>query len=179
MFENLQKVMKSVERIENRVVGQTSGPDTPRSGPRPPQDGVIKFSISSKGLTKQMSVADVTVAFFIDNYPAGFILDKESDSWNDLNVQEKRRIRNLFGTIKRAVRIVLLHSDSYPLTPDKETIRRVAYDAENRIRRDLEFGKKSVSIYTLTQHDNIKELEKTLKLPDNTPEDARKFFKSD
>ena len=31
----------------------------------------------------------------------------------------------------------------------------------------LEFGNKSLTIYTLTQHDDIKKLEKTLKLPEN------------
>lgn len=52
MLKNFHKVMKSVERIKNRVMGQVPESDAPRLT----QDGVIKFSISSKGLTNQTSL---------------------------------------------------------------------------------------------------------------------------
>jgi hypothetical protein len=170
---------KSIQRIENHLMGEAPRPDA-----SPSSEGTIKFSISSKGLTNQMSLADVTTAFFADNYPAGFALDKASDSWSDLDITERKRLRNQFGNIKRAVRMVLMHSDSYPLIPEdpsqyKEVIRRIATTAEERIRNDFSFGNRNISVYKLTSHPAMKELEKTLKLPENTPEDARKVFKSD
>jgi hypothetical protein len=182
MLKNFHKVMRSVERIENRVVEQV-----PESGaPRLTQDGVIKFSISSKGLTNQTSLTDVTVAFFTDNYPAGFALDKDSDSWKDLDLTERKKLRNHFGTIKRAVRMVLMHTDSFPPPrPDgsseswKESLRGTATAAEQCIREDFSFGDKTISIYKLTSHPLMKYLEKSLKLPENTPECFRKIFKSD
>ena len=98
-----------------------------------------------------MSVADVTVSFFVDNYPAGFKKDKDSDSWNDLDPTERKRLRNHFAAIKRAVRMVLMHADSYPTIPDdKESIRRLATAAVERIRNELEFGNKTITYYKLT-----------------------------
>ena len=99
----------------------------------PPPKGVIKSSISSKGLTNRTSVADVTTAFFEDNYPAGFSLDKESDFWKDTDASERKRLRNHFAAIKRAVRMVLMHADSYPLTQDKVVVRKIATTAEGHI----------------------------------------------
>ena len=55
----------------------------------------------------------------------------------------------------------------------------MAAPAEDRIRNNLDFGHKRMSIYTLPTIPEFKTLEKTLKLPSNTPEEARKFFKSD
>lgn len=149
-----------------------------------PSKNVIRFSITSKGLTNNMSLTDVTVAFFVDDYPAGFALDKDSDSWSDIGSTEKKRLRNHFFIIKRAAKMVLMHAQSYPLIPEdpskyKEVIRRIATAAEECTRNDFEFGNKKISIHTLTNHPATKTLEKTLKLPDNTPEAMRRFFKSD
>ncbi|CAB9503235.1 expressed unknown protein [Seminavis robusta] len=171
MLENFQKLTKSVERIEARVVGE-SKPSTATQ-----QEGIIKFSVSSKALTKQMSVADVAVAFFVDNHPEGFRLDKESESWNNLTPSEKKRIRNLFGTVKRAVKVLLLQLDSYPSTKSKDVLRKMFLDAEDRIRSRLGFGNKLITVYTLTQHEEVRQLE-SARLPDDSPESVRKFFKS-
>ena len=179
MYEDFHRVMKSVERLEKYVVGHTKEvPSTPT------QHDVIRFSISSKALTNRMSLTDVTIAFFVDNYETGFILDKKSDMWGDLDLSERKRLRNLFFTIKRAVRMVLMHADAYPEKPEcitdyKEVVRKIAQPAEERIRNELGFGKKTISIYKLTSHPSIKTLEKSLKLPENTPEHANKFFKID
>ena len=75
-----------------------------------------------------------------------------------------------------------MHADSYPLMPEdpsqhKEVLQRIATAAEERIRNDLGFENKRISVSTLTSHPVIKNL-KTLKLPDNTPRDMRKFFNS-
>ena len=88
-------------------------------------------------------MADITTAFFVDNYPAGFSLDRESDSWKDLDASERKHLRNHFAAIKHAVRMVLMHTDSYPLTPDKEAVRKIATAAEERIRNKLDFGNKN------------------------------------
>lgn len=104
---NLLSMASSIHRIENHLMGYSKS-DMP--APR----GVIKFSISSKGLTNQRSVVDVTIAFFVDNYPAGFTLDKESESWKDQDASERKRLRNHFAAVKRAVRMILMHLDSYP-----------------------------------------------------------------
>ena len=98
-----------------------------------------------------MGLVDVFTVFFVDNYSIGFILDKESESWND-DITERKRVRNLFANIKRVVRMMLMHSDLYPLIPDdpancKEVVRRIAKNAEERIQNDLDFGSKTISIY--------------------------------
>lgn len=168
---SLLSMASSVRRLEeDHLMGNN------RSSP--PPKGVIKFSISSKALTNRTSVADVTITFFVDNYPAGFTLDKESDSWKDLDASERKRLRNHFAASKRAVRMTLMHADSYPPTPDKEVVQKIATTAEEHIRNKLDFGNKTISIYTLALHQAMKELEKTLNLPENTPEDARMFFKN-
>ena len=112
VLENLHKLARSVERIENRVCGE---PRARESNPTS-EDGVIKFSVSSKALTKQMSVSDVAVAFFVDNCQTGFELDKRSDLSNEMVQPERKKLWNFFGTIKRAVKILLFHCDSFPLT---------------------------------------------------------------
>jgi hypothetical protein len=54
----LYNMERSIRRIENHLMGEVK-PDV-----APSSKGVIRFSISSKGLTSQMSLADVTIAFF-------------------------------------------------------------------------------------------------------------------
>jgi len=59
---------------------------------------------------------------------------------------------------------------------------RIATAAEERIREALSFEDKTISMHKLEKalkDPNMKELERTLKLPVNTPEDAHKFFESD
>ena len=127
-----------------------------------------------------MGLVDVFTTFFVDNYPVGFTLDKESESWND-DVIERTRVRNLFTNIKRAVRMMLMHSDSYPTSDDsanyKEVVCRIANDTEERIQNDLDFGSKIISIYMLMKHDSFKMLENTLRLPENTPSNMVIFLR--
>lgn len=175
--DSLHAMASSLGRLETHLMGEA-----PRTPPHP--KGVIKFSIASKGLTNQMSLTDVTVAFFSENYIAGFKLDKESENWKDLDAQERKRLRNHFATIERAVRMVLLHSDSCPSTPEdpskfKEAVRRIAAAAEERIRNNPCFGDKTITIHRLKHHPDLRKFETSLGLPENTPENARKFFSSD
>ena len=103
-----------------------------------------------------MSVSDVFVSFFYEDYRAGFELDKKSEAWKeDMDAPERKKHKNLFAKIKRAIRMVLMHADDFPLIPDdpskyKEVLRRIASAAEERIRSSLDFGDKKVSVYTLT-----------------------------
>ena len=182
VLAKLHTMMRSIQRLENHLIGEpshTRNPDTSR---------VIPFSITSRGLTNQKSMADVFVAFFAEDYRAGYALDLNSDHWKEAQTdpiakQENKHLKNLFATIKRAVRMVLMHADSYPLPPDdpplhKEVLRRTATSAEERIHNDLGFGNKKISVHTLTALPAIKTLEKEKKLPENTPEEIRKFFSS-
>lgn len=169
---------KSIRRIESHLMGEAPKPDATLFF-LCSNECVILFSISSEGLTKQKSLTDVTVAFFIENYPTGVALDINSDSWKDLENTKRKKLRNLFASIKRAVRMVLMHADSFPPTPDKqfkETLWRTATAAEECTRNDFGFGDKLISHWKLADHPKTKTLEKTLKPPENTPEDIRKFF---
>lgn len=143
-----------------------------------PASNVSKFSTGVKGLTNQMSMADVFVKFFGEDCRAGHLLDLNSDSWKeDLSKPEKKALKNKFAIIKHAVRFVLVNSDSCP-APDKESLRRTAIPAEEHIRANLEFGNKRISVHTLTSHPVLRNPETSLKLPDDAPEDACKFFNS-
>jgi len=158
--------------------------DSPRSNAVivPPSKGVTKFSTSPKGVANQMSVADVFTAFFYEDFRLGFEMEKNSESWKeDMDAVEKKRLKNKFASVKRAARFVLMHADSCPIPPEdpsqcKEILRRTAHEAEERIRSKLDFGEKRISFCTLTSAPEMKTIERTLSLPANTPEDARKFF---
>lgn len=126
----MHSVKRSIERIENHFIGEAPEPNLSFFS----SNGVIKFSLSSKGLTNQMSLADVAVAFFVDNFPAGCALDMKSHSWKDLDSTEKKRMHNLCGNIKRAFGMVLMHADN------------------------LGFGNKIISVHKLTNHSAFKTL---------------------
>ena len=96
-----------------------------------------------------------------------------------LSLTERKKLRNLFNSVKRSVKMVLMHADSFPSTPDKqfkEVLRKIATAAEERIRKDFGFGDKPISHWMLADHPMTKTLEKTLNLPENTPQDIRKFL---
>jgi hypothetical protein len=149
--------------------------------------GVIRFSISSQSLPKYASLSDVTTAFFVDNYCAGYAMDTKSPPCNELDSQQKKSLRNKFGSIKHAVRMVLMHADAYPVMPNnpseyKGVIHAIATAAEKRILDAFGLEDKTISIYKLEKQLKLpamKELEKSLRLPDNTPDDMRKFFKKE
>ncbi|KAG7356501.1 hypothetical protein IV203_001187 [Nitzschia inconspicua] len=180
IIEKLFKMERSIRRLEENLIGEA-----PASAP-PPSKGVIRFSISSKGLPKNASLSEVTTAFFADDYMTGYLLDTKSPSWNELDAQEKKSLRSKFSCIKRAVRIVLQHADSFPLKSNnpvqyKDLIRGIATKAEEKIRENLGFDSKTITIYKVEKQltlPRMKGLEKSLNLPDNTPDDMRKFFNS-
>lgn len=83
-------------------------------------------------------------------------------SWKDLlDPQERKSLRNKFGSINRAVRMVLMHAESYPSVPDdpsryKEVVHKISVATEERIREIFGLKDKSISIY---------KLDKIVKLP--------------
>jgi len=134
IVEKLFSMEKSTCRREDHLTGEapaSTAPDSPK--------GVIRFSISSKSLPKCASLVDATTAFFANNCHAGHVLDAKSASCDELDPQGKKSLRNKFATVKRAMRMVLLHADSHPSKPKspphhKDLIRGIATTAEKRLR---------------------------------------------
>ena len=177
LLKDQSSLSTSVRRMENHLLGDR--PTNKVSQSR--SSNVTPFTVSAP--SKNKSASEVFVSFFYEDYPAGFELDKKSEAWKeDMDMPEKKRFRDLFGKIKCAVKIFLMHADEFPLIPDdptknyKEVLRRTAAASEERIRNSLGFEDKRITVYTLANLPNIKDLEKTLSLPASTPEDARKFF---
>jgi hypothetical protein len=133
-----------------------------------------------------MSVSDVFVSFFSEDYCAGFELDKQSKAWKeDMDAPKKRKryYKNLSAKIKRDIRMVLMHADEFPLIPDdtskyKEVLRRTASAAEERIRSSIGFGDKKTSVYTLTNLPETKDIENKSNLTANTPDDWQNSSKA-
>ena len=166
---------KSIQRLEAHFL--PPGKSVPATSPK----GVIKFSVNVKGIDlKHESIAVATTKFFTQKYAAGFALDKERESWNALGKDHRKSLSNKFTAIKCAVRMVLMHADSFPTSPDKNSIERIAKAAEERIRNDFEFKKnETITVCKIQKHEKTKELQPILELPANTPEDVKKFFNSD
>ena len=100
-------------------------------------------------------------------------------------MEGKKKLRNQFSLTKRAVRLVLMNADSFPLASShdgrllKKDVFAIACAAEERIRSLLRFPAKArITRSTLEKQAGLRELEQTLKLPANTPNDWRKFFKN-
>jgi len=188
MVEEMYNTGQIVRRLETNLIGAvtTPAPVTPQKK-RP-----LRFSTSSKTLSKNASLTETTTAFFADDYKAGYELDTKSLEYKEMDAPEKKSLRNKFSSIKRAVRAVMMYADSYPQESEdeapshyKEKVRRIASAAEERIRDDFEEFKdkkdKIITIYKLEKvlkRQEIKELERTWTLPEDAPEEARKFFKS-
>ena len=92
-------------------------------------------------------------------------------------------MKNKFASVKRAVRFVLMHVDSFPKMSEdqsqhKEDLKRTGALAEERIQNALGFGDSNMIIKdALPSAPEFKVLEKTLKLPVDAPEEVKKFFK--
>ncbi|CAB9513877.1 expressed unknown protein [Seminavis robusta] len=163
---------QAIQRLERNLIGEAPEPTQPKS------KGIIKFSINTEG--KNTSLTELTTAFFAEDYRAGYALDQRSGSWDELSKPDKRTLINKFGSMKRAVRFVLMHADEFPPTANKEEIRRIAKPAEDQIRQSLQFEKDKVITHSKLERKlklpAFREIEKKGKLPENTPEDWRKFF---
>lgn len=171
---------RSIERLTQHFMPLGITPGAPSTTPAPPK-GLLAFSIAVKGLAKNASLAEVTTAFFVDRYPAGMELDQKSQAWKTMEPQDKRSLRNKLNSIKRAVKLVLFHVDTFPGGSDKESIKRSALIGEERIRRKFEIGPSAIiTTYKLEKYlkqPRFKDMEKTMQLPGDTPGDVVKFFK--
>jgi len=123
---NLLSMASSIRRLENHLMGENL-----HMNPSPPE-GVINFSISSKGLTNRMFMTDATSSFLVDNFPlVSPSTRKATDSWRDLDSSERKHLRNHFAAIKRASRMVPMRAESCPMAPKepshfKEVVHRIA-----------------------------------------------------
>ena len=108
-------IEKTVLRLASNLIGETPSPVAALSSPL---KGVIRFSVSSKSLPKHASLTEVTAAFFVDDCSEGYAFETKTPAWKDMETQERKSIHDKFGSIKRAVRTVLMHADSYPLMHD-------------------------------------------------------------
>jgi hypothetical protein len=76
-----------------------------------------------------------------------------------------------------------MHADSFPVNNGnrsqykKDVFTIASRAAEEQIRTALGFDKSTITCHKLEKQPGLKELEKTLKLPDNMPEEVCKFFK--
>lgn len=171
-------IEKTLRRLEENLIPLAPRPTTP------PPKGLIRFSIAVQALSKSASLTETTIAFFADDYIAGYKLDTSHPSWEEKDPQEKRSLRNKFSLLKRVVRVMLLHSDCFPVKPEnparyKEIIRDIATKAEERIREAIGFDDRTIiTIYKLEKQLKLVKLETVRQLPDNTPDDIRKFFNS-
>jgi len=108
IVERLFKMETSLKRLEENLL-----PEAPK--PEHPLKRTLMFSVSSKCLSTSASLAEVTTAFFVDDYRTGYDLESRSPSWNKLDPQARKKLRNKHSLTKRAVRLVLMHVDSFPL----------------------------------------------------------------
>ena len=178
IIERLFKMEKSMQRLERELVGE------PPASASPSSKGVQSYSVSIRKLAKSAPLTKVTTRFFVDNYPAGYQKCMKSPAWDESDGDERRKCSQRFSSIKKAVRVVLSHSDSFRLKPTnpapgqhKDVIHGIATKAEERIREAFGFNPKPfvISVYKLEPfHPRMKKLD----LPDNTPDDMRKFFDS-
>ena len=108
--------------------------------------------------------------------------DKKSDTWDDLDSTKRKHLRNLFTSFRRLARLMLLHSESFPLmkkdnrTECKQPLRAIGKESEEQIRIQLKIGDKSVTMHKVLRHPAIKDMETSLELPANTPEPERRML---
>lgn len=174
----LVKKLFAMERDTKELKDHLLGGAPERVEPPSPPAACTRFSVSNKTLSNGATLTDTTVAFFMEDHPAGYELDKKSLAWKDMDERVKKTLKNRFGSIKRAVKVILAHSDSYPTTTDRESIRRIAALAEERLRAI--FKEKALTIHKLEKllrQPEFKLMEKSLELPLDTPVEMKKFFK--
>lgn len=143
------------------------------------------FSVSSKCLPTSASLSEVTAAFFVDDCRTGCTLETKSPAWNERDFPTKKKLWGQYSLIRRTVRLVLMHADSFPPPLSSNTNRAqhkrevfaMAREAEERLRVVLRFDAKAVSTRSkLEKVLGLKETEATLRLPANTPDDWCKFI---
>jgi hypothetical protein len=105
-------------------------------------------------------------AFFVDNYPVAWTREENSPgmTWTELKGSV---LSNHFGNIKRAVRMVLMHADSFDSWGHLLRITRKPTELlsppRNEYGRFFCFGTKTIErFYKLTSHATMKVLENLL-----------------
>ena len=62
-----------------------------------PSKATLSFSVSSKCLSTSSSLAEVTTAFFVDNFRQGYTLETKNPAWNQMDLQVRKKIRNQYS----------------------------------------------------------------------------------
>lgn len=163
-----RSITQTIRRLENHVLGNDENPITSSS------TLVKKFSVSANSLSRHASVVDATVLFFVDDFP-GVISEQRSDSWKDeLSDKEKKSLRNRHSSVKRAVRMAMMHTESFPSQSDrrlKHSLRKVTEKAVEKLRSNCRLPEDE----TITAHTAANDsgqtsgCEMTVKLPANLP----------
>lgn len=104
---------KSLKRSEENLLHHVSPPTLP-----PSSHGVLMFSVSLRSLSASASLSEITTAFFVDDFCTGHDIESKSPAWTDLDTRTKEKLRRKCSLIKRSVRPVLMHADSFPPASD-------------------------------------------------------------
>lgn len=166
----------SIKSLEDHILGEEDfGPAT-----HPPSIPMKKFSVSSKALANHASAVDVTVLFFVEDFPVGMSMEQRSDSWKDLEPKAQRSLRNRFGAIRRAVRMVVHHMSSFPPMTDhdfKSTLCNLAIEAVKGLRQSCHLPEdKNITVHAMASNSQTTPLELALNLPSDLPEGWREVF---
>ena len=104
LLQDQSLLSTSVQRAENHLLGDRPKKVSPWSHP----SAIAAFTVSAP--SKNELESEVFVSFFCEDCLAGFDLDEKSEAWKeDVDVPEKKHIRDLFGEIKCAVKMFLMH----------------------------------------------------------------------
>lgn len=174
LIKKVSYIESAVRRLEDAFVGQLHRPTKP-----PARVRAARFSVSSKGLQAYKTLSALTTAFFVEDFATGYARDKTTADWQNKEFREP--LTRLFSKVKRAVRLVLLFSDSYP-KPNfpKDAIRSVSEAAEKELRPALGACESdTLSPSTIEKKpfaEQVKALETSRQLPPDTPEDMKKWW---
>jgi hypothetical protein len=90
LLMNQSSLSTSVRRMETHLLG-----NRPETVSPSPSSNVTPFTVSRNGISNNMSVSDVFVSFFYEDYRAGFELDKKSEAWKeDMDAPERKQFKN-------------------------------------------------------------------------------------
>ncbi|CAB9515703.1 unknown protein [Seminavis robusta] len=154
LIKKVSYIESTVRRLEDAFVG------SPHAPTKPPPVSALPGSLSP-------------------DFPVGYKRDKDHADWQ--NEEFQNPLKKLFCKVKRAVRLVLLFSDSYP-QPNlpKAAIRGLAEAAEKELRVAL--GAKendTLSMHTIETKklkNQVKTLEESRKLPLDIREDVQNWW---
>lgn len=175
LIEKVSHIESAVRRLEDAFVGSPHQPTKP-----PARVCAARFSVSSEGLQAHKTPSALTTAFFAEDFRAGHERDKNSLEWQQ-DQKFSKSLCGLFSKVKRAVRLVLLFSDSHPQPNfSKDVVRDLVEAVEKQMRLALGVGERvTLSPSTIEKkplNESVKVLESSRELPPDTSEDVEKWW---